>query len=70
MQTVLVEINDQKALHLLEELEGLNVLKIIKDKVTEPKTKLSDKYKGVFTKDDADSFNQHTQNSRKEWDNT
>lgn len=32
--------------------------------------KLSDKYRGVFSKDDAKSFNEHTQQMRKEWDNT
>jgi len=70
MQTVVVEINDQKAFHLLQELEGLNVLRIIKENVSENKTKLSDKYRGVFSKEDAESFNLHTQTMRKEWDNT
>ena len=32
--------------------------------------KLSDKYRGVFTKEDAENFNAHTQQMRKEWDNT
>ena len=30
--------------------------------------KLSDKYRGVFSKEDAKSFNDHTQQMRKEWD--
>ena len=34
-----------------------------------PQTKLSDKYKGIFTKDDAKSFNEHTQEMRNEWKN-
>jgi hypothetical protein len=33
------------------------------------KTKLSDKYRGVFTKADAQSFDQHTQQMRQEWNN-
>lgn len=32
--------------------------------------KLSEKYRGVFTKEDAKSFNEHTQQMRKEWDNS
>ena len=32
--------------------------------------KLSNKYRGVFSKEDAISFNDHTQQMRKEWDNT
>jgi hypothetical protein len=31
--------------------------------------KLSNKYRAVFTKEDAKSFNEHTQQMRKEWDN-
>jgi hypothetical protein len=31
--------------------------------------KLSDKYKGVFFKEDAKSFNNHSQEMRKKWDN-
>lgn len=70
MQTVVVEVNSEQAYHLLEELEGLNVLKIVKQAVSKDKIKLSDKYKGVFSIEDAKSFDQHTQSMRKEWDNT
>ena len=30
-----------------------------------PPTKLSDKYRGIFTKEDAKSFNEHTQQVRR-----
>jgi hypothetical protein len=58
--------------YLGEELE-LIVFKKQEGLVTEKKVsavKLSDKYKGVFTKEDAQSFNTHTSQMRKEWDNT
>jgi hypothetical protein len=32
------------------------------------KIKLSDKYRGVFSKEDAKSFNDHTQQMRSEWE--
>ena len=32
--------------------------------------KLSNKYRNVFSKEDAQNFNDHTQNMRNEWDNT
>jgi len=70
MQTILVEVENQDGVHLLQELEKLNILKIIKENVLENKTKLSEKYKGVFTKEDAASFDEHTKSMRKEWDNT
>lgn len=70
MQTLIIEINNPKAFALLKELEELNVLKIVKDNSIENKIKLSDKYKGVFSKTDAIEFDKHTQTMRKEWDNT
>jgi len=70
MQTVLIEIDNQNGFHLLQELEKLNILRIVKENVVVNKAKLSDKYKGVFSKEDAESFNNHTQMMRKEWDNT
>jgi hypothetical protein len=32
-------------------------------------TKLSEKYRNVFTKEDAKNFDDHTKQMRKEWDN-
>jgi len=68
MRTVLVEINDPRALHLLEDLEGLNILRIIKENETVDGKKISDKYKGAFSQDDAISFEEHTRTMRNEWD--
>lgn len=69
METVLVQINNQKAYRLLEDLEDLNILKVL-EKSIQPQQKLSEKYKGVFSEADAKSFDEHTQTMRKEWDNT
>ncbi len=69
METLHIEIINHKAIRLLEELEELNLIKVLKDNIN-PKPKLSDKYKGVFSKEDAQSFNEHTKNMRKEWNNT
>ncbi len=35
----------------------------------EIKTKLSDKYKNAFSKEDAKSFDEHTKKLRNEWNN-
>lgn len=69
METVLVQINNNKAYRLLEDLEDLHILKVLKKSIL-PQQKLSEKYKGVFSKEDAKNFNEHTQTMRKEWDNT
>ena len=69
MKTLIVEINNPKALNLIQELEDLNILRIVKETIIEKKTKLSEKYKGIFTKEDSENFNEHTQAMRKEWNN-
>lgn len=47
METVLVQINNKKAYKLLEDLEDLNIIKVL-NKNIEPKQKLSEKYAGKF----------------------
>ena len=69
METVLVQINNNKAYKLLEDLEDLNLITLIKEKILPVSTKLSEKYKGVFLAEDADSFDSHTKAMRKEWNN-
>ena len=67
--TIALEFPDE---YLGEELE-LIVFKKEEGMVAEkkaPTIKLSDKYKNVFTKKDAKSFDAHTIQMRKEWDNT
>ena len=69
METVLIHIKNNKAYKLLEDLEDLDVLKIL-EKSDIPQQKLSEKYRGIFSKEDALNFNDHTNSMRKEWDNT
>lgn len=66
--TVALELPED---YLGQELE-LIVFKKHEGLVAEKKVtpqKLSDKYRGVFSKEDAKSFNEHTQQMREEWDN-
>jgi hypothetical protein len=67
--TILIQVTNEKAMGLLHELEELELIKALKQNVISSKTKLSDKYRGVFSKEDAKSFDQHIQTMRKEWDN-
>lgn len=67
--TMLIQVTNQKALRLLYELEELHLIKVLKGNLAPTKAKLSDKYKGVFSKEDAKSFNEHTQTMRGEWGN-
>ncbi len=69
MSTLLIEITNQKAIGLLHELEELHLIRVLKNNVRLPKSKLSDKYRGVFTKEDAQNFDKHTRQMRNEWHN-
>jgi hypothetical protein len=67
---LLIQVTNRKALRLLHELEELHLIKVLKD-TSAPAAgiKLSDKYRGVFSKEDAQSFDEHTHSMRAEWEN-
>ena len=67
--TIVIQVTDQKVLKILHELEQLQLIKVVQNNQSADAPKLSEKYKGVFTKEDAKSFDEHTRQSRKEWNN-
>ena len=66
METVVVQINNQKAHKLLEDLEDLNIIKIIKKNI-QPAQRLSEKYAGKLPADVADELQNYVSQSRNEW---
>ena len=70
MQTILVEIDNPNAFALLKDLEEMKIIKIIKENFIVNKIKLSEKYKNVFSIEDAKSYDIHISTSRKKWDKT
>lgn len=69
LSTMVIEVTNEKAMRLITDLEELNLIRVIKQENSNG-TRLSEKYRGVFSKEDADSFLQHSNEMRKEWDNT
>ena len=67
MDTMLIQLTNQKAAGLLYELEELHLIKVLKENIATGKPKLSDKYKGIFTKEEGQKLNEHTQQMRSEW---
>ena len=67
--TILIQITNQKAVGLLHELEELHLIKVLKKNIAPVKTKLSDKYKGIISKEQAKSLNEHIKQMRSEWNN-
>ena len=68
METVLVQINNNKAYRLLEDLEDLHILKVLKKSI-QTTQKLSEKYAGKLPSDIADELQNHVTQSRNEWNN-
>ena len=68
MDTVLIQLTHQKALRLLQELEDLNIIKLLKSNVTEKK-KLSEKYAGKLPLEIANELEAYVNQSREEWNN-
>ncbi len=68
METVLVQINNNKAYRLLEDLEDLHIIKVLKKNIT-PQQKLSEKYAGKLPASVADELQNYLTQSRNEWNN-
>ncbi len=65
--TLLIQVTNQKAIGLLRELEELKLIKVLKGDKKSSKTKLSEKYRGIISKEQAESLNQHIKQMRSEW---
>lgn len=68
METVLIQINNNKAYRLLEDLEDLHIIKVLKKSI-QPEQKLSEKYAGKLPADVADELQNYVTQSRNEWNN-
>ena len=65
--TFLIQVTNQKALRLLHELEELDLIKVLKEDSPTSKTNLSEKYKGIISKQQGQSLNEHIKQMRSEW---
>jgi hypothetical protein len=64
---ILIQLTNQKALGLLHEMEELHLIKVLKENIEPARTKLSEKYKGFISKEDARELNDHIKQMRSEW---
>jgi hypothetical protein len=69
MDTVLLQINNDKAYKLIEDLEALHIVKVLK-KTVQPKEKLSAKFAGSLNLSDEEynNFQDSIKQSRNEWE--
>jgi hypothetical protein len=68
METLLIQVTNQKALGLLHELEELNLIKVL-EKVIPAQEKLSEKYAGKLPTSVAEELQNYVTQSREEWNN-
>jgi hypothetical protein len=69
MDTMLIQLTNQKAAGLLHELEELNLIKVLKENVGITTPKLSDKYRGIISIEEGQKLNEHIKKMREEWNN-
>jgi hypothetical protein len=65
--TMLIQLTNQKAVGLLHELEELHLIKVLKENFNPAQPKLSEKYKGIISKEDGLKLNEHINQMRCEW---
>ncbi len=67
MDTMLIQLTNQKAAGLLHELEELHLIKVLDENIIAAKPRLSDKYKGIISREQGHQLNEHIKQMRSEW---
>jgi len=67
MDTMLIQLINEKSAGLIHKLEELQLIKVLKESKADIKPKLSDKYKGILSKEQGQRLNEHIQEMRSEW---
>jgi len=67
METMLIQLTNQKAEGLLKEMEQLHLIKVLDKNIAGAKPKLSDKYRGSISKEQGEQLNEHIKQIRSEW---
>lgn len=66
MQTIVIELTNDKALKLLQDMEALNLIKLLPP--ASLKQNLADKYFGKVDNQVAEEMQDYVKKSREEWD--
>jgi len=66
MNTIKIDLIHSRALQLLQELEALHIIKLHKPN-EDAKVKLSEKYRGILSKEEGKDLNEHIDQMRSEW---
>jgi len=67
METLTIQVTNKNAYSMLDELEKLHLIKVLKRENT-PSQKLSDRFAGKLPLEAAKKLQDHIKQSRDEWD--
>ncbi len=70
MQTLLIELTHEKAASLLQDLEEMKIIRVLKTETDDRAThavKLSQKYRGMLTAAEGEQLKVHSEKMRAEW---
>ena len=70
MQTLTIRVDNPHAVRLIEELEALRLIEVVRDSLPTKKPKLSERLTGSITTEQADQMRNELQQSRNEWGRT
>ena len=68
MQTITIDIINEKALRLLKDLELLQLIRLRKEKIEQPETLDFTKYKGILSKQSITEVEQQLHELRNGWE--
>jgi hypothetical protein len=68
MTQLTIEINDNKALKLIEDLESLKLIRVLRGKAKTNKKKLSERLAGSISPSQAKDWNKELEKMRGEWE--
>jgi hypothetical protein len=68
METLVIKIRDKNAIKLIQDLELLNLIKIVKGERKVKKSKLSEMLAGSINKKEAEAYQQAVKTMREEWE--
>ena len=66
---MIIQLTNQKAAGLLNELEDLKLIRILKRNIEPSDANLSVKYRGMISKAEGQNLNEHIKQMRSEWNN-
>ncbi len=66
--TMVIQVKNKKAIKLLHELQELDLIKVLKENISSDE-KLSDKFKGIITREQGKNLQEHIKQMRSEWNN-